>query len=242
MNLIIGRKPVLEALNSNKKIQSVYILFNQQGEIIDAIRIAAKKKGIKCNLVSHEKFKSLSSSKNTQGVIAVQSNFHFYSLEELIDATLESDVKIILILDSIQDPHNVGAIIRTAECAGVKSIITTIHNSAPINETVTKTSVGAIEHLKISQAGNLINVINVLKKEGFWIAGTSLKSSKNIFETKFTFPLALVVGNEEKGLRRLTEENCDILVKIPLKGKIQSLNVSVAAGIALFEITKQLSN
>jgi 23S rRNA (guanosine2251-2'-O)-methyltransferase len=239
MNIITGRKPVLEAINSGEEVEQVFILYGQKGGIIDAIRIASKKRGIKCSEVKKERFISIASSTNTQGVAAAKSSFKFYSVEDIIANSKKSKYPLIVILDSIQDPHNVGAILRTAECAGAQGIIITKHNSASINQTVVKTSAGATEHLKISIINNLSQSLRLLKDNGFWIAGSSLEHSKNYSDFDYKIPIALIVGNEEKGIRRLTAENCDFLVKIPMKGEIQSLNVSVAAGILLFEILRQ---
>lgn len=278
MNLIIGRKPVLEALNSGEKIDQVYILYGQQGAIINSIIVAAKKRGVKINQVSTDKFRQITKDKIAQGVAAVKSFQKFYTLEELLNSARQkqksqkesgvisnessseksknsemerisppinrrrndADVfPIILILDSIQDTHNVGAIIRSAECSGVDGIIITRHNSAPINETVLKTSAGAVEHVKICPVNNLVQTIKELKENGYWIIGSSLENSKPYTEVDYKIPIALIVGNEEKGIRKLTADNCDILVRIPMKGKIQSLNVSVAAGILLFEVLRQ---
>ncbi len=239
MKLIIGRKPVLEAINSGEEIEQVNILFGQKGGIITAIRIAAKKRKIKCTEIPADKFKSISGQANTQGVVAVKSDQKYFSLEEIISDSKKSEYPLILILDSIQDTHNLGAILRSAECCGVDGIIVTKHNSAPVNETVVKTSAGATEHLQICRVNNLSQAFDTLKNNGFWIVGSSLENSKNYTEADYKIPVALVVGNEEKGIRRLTAEKCDILVKIPMKGKIQSLNVSVAAGILLFEIMRQ---
>jgi len=153
---------------------------------------------------------------------------------------------LILILDSIQDTHNVGAILRTAECCGVGGVIITKHNSAPINTTVVKTSAGATEHVKIVQVNNLANTIEFLKENGFWLIGSSLepaspvgRNTKPYTEIDYNVPIALIVGNEEKGIRKLTADKCDFLVKIPMTGKLQSLNVSVATGILLFEVLRQ---
>lgn len=239
MNLIIGRKPVLEALNSGEPIEQVYILYGQKGPAVDAVRIAAKKRGIKCNEIPSFKFKSYSGNANTQGILALKPSHKFFPIEEIIEESKKEKYPLILILDSIQDTHNLGAIIRTAECCGVKGIVITKHNSAPVNATVVKTSAGATEHIKICPVNNLINTVEILKKNGFWVIGSSLESSKIYTENDYKMPLALIVGNEEKGLRRLTAEKCDFLVKIPMKGKIQSLNVSVAAGVLLFEILRQ---
>jgi 23S rRNA (guanosine2251-2'-O)-methyltransferase len=239
MNIIIGRKPVLEALNSEEEIEQVYILFGQQGGIINAIRVAAKKRGIKCNQIPLERFKTYSPEKNVQGVIALKQDFKFSSLDEILSETKKTSLPLILILDEIQDPHNVGAILRSAECSGVNGVILTKHHSATITSTVIKTSAGATEHLKICQVNNLSQTIDELKEKGFWIVGASLENAKNYTEVDYKIPIALIVGNEEKGIRKLTASKCDFLVKIPMKGKIQSLNVSVATGILLFEILRQ---
>ena len=240
MSLIIGRKPVLEAINSDEEIEQVYILYGQHGGIVEAIRIAAKKKGIKCNLIPLERFRLLTNNPNAQGVAAKKSEQKFYQLEEIISSSKKNKYPLLLILDSIQDTHNAGAIIRTAECSGVGGIILTKHNSAPINETVIKTSAGATEHIKLCQVTNLAQTLKQLKEEGFWIIGSSLSAGSKVYtEVDYKIPLALILGNEEKGIRRLTIDNCDLLIKIPMAGKIQSLNVSVSAGIILFEILRQ---
>ena len=239
MNIIIGRKPVLEALNAEEEIEQVYILYGQQGGIINAIRVAAKKRGIKCNQIPLERFKTYSPDKNAQGVIALKQEYIFYVLEKIISEAKKNSLPLILVLDEIQDPHNVGAILRSAECSGVNGVIITKHHSATITSTVTKTSAGATEHLKICQVNNLSQTIDELKEKGFWIVGSSLENAKNYTEVDYKIPIALIVGNEEKGIRKLTASKCDFLVKIPMSGKIQSLNVSVATGVLLFEILRQ---
>ncbi len=256
MSLIIGRKPVLEAINSGEEIDQVYILYGQQGGIVETIRIAAKKKKIKCNLIPLDRFRSITNNPNAQGVAAKKLGQKFYPLTEIIEDSLNKGkafkkalsfgeglgetFPLLLILDSIQDTHNVGAIIRTAECCGVDGIIFTKHNSAPINETVVKTSAGATEYVKLCAVTNLAQTLKQLKEEGFWIIGSSLGGNYKAYtEVDYKIPVALILGNEEKGIRRLTVNNCDLLIKIPMKGKIQSLNVSVSAGILLFEILRQ---
>jgi len=239
MNLIVGRKPVLEAINSGDELEQIYILYGQKGNIIDAIRVAAIKRGIKINLIPLEKFRILIQNTNAQGIAAIKPAYKFHSLDDIISVSKSSSNPLILILDSIQDTHNVGAILRTAECSGVNGIIVTRHNSAPINATVVKTSAGATEHVKIAMVNNLANTIKVLKERKFWIVGSSLDNAKLYTEVDFTIPIALIVGNEEKGIRKLTADKCDFLVKIPMAGKLQSLNVSVATGILLFEVMRQ---
>lgn len=241
MSLIIGRKPVLEALNSDEEVSQVFILFGQEGGIIDAIRVAAKKKGIKVNQVPYEKFRQITQSKIAQGVAASKSEQKYYDLYEIINESKKSEYPLLLILDSIQDTHNVGAILRSADCSGVDGIIITKNNSAPINETVVKTSAGASEHVKITLINNLAQTIDELKQKGFWIVGSYLEGSKDYTKVNYKIPLAVIVGNEEKGIRKLTADKCDHLVRIPMKGKIQSLNVSVATGVLLFEVLRQRS-
>ncbi len=241
MALVIGRRAVLEAINSGEPLEQVFILHGQKGGIIDAIRIASKKRGIKCSETSHEKFKQITTNPNAQGVAAKKSSQKYFSLHEIITSAKDKKYPLILLLDSIQDPHNLGAILRTAECAGVDGVIITKHNSAPINETVVKTSAGATEHLKICVVDNLVNAIKELKKNGYWIFGSSLSNATEYTKADYKLPAAIILGNEEKGIRKLVAENCDYLIKIPMFGKIQSLNVSVSAGIILFEILRARS-
>lgn len=239
MKKIIGRKPVLEAINSGQEIDRVIISFGQKGNIIDSIRVAAKKRKIKITQLSPHKFKEYEKNQNTQGVVAIISDYKYWETEDLIESAAQADKPLLLILDSIQDTHNLGAILRTAESAGVNGVIITERNSASINETVEKTSAGAVSHLRISKVSNLRSAMERIKNAGFWIIGTSLQGEKNYSEVDYSGAIAVVMGNEEKGIRRLTAEHCDFLVKLPMKGKIQSLNVSVSAGIILYEILRQ---
>ncbi len=240
MQKIIGRKPVLEALNSGKDIDRIILSFGQKGEIIDSIKIAAKKRKVKLTQLSPRKFKGYEKGLNSQGVIAFISSYNFWNLEALINQVRQKDDPLILILDEIQDTHNVGAIFRTAESVGVDGIIITTRNSAPINETVEKTSAGAISHLRISPITNLRQAMEILKEKGFWIIGSSLTEKSKLYtDIDYNGPIAIVVGNEEKGIRKHTAEFCDHLVKIPMLGKVQSLNVSVATGVLLFEVLRQ---
>ncbi|PIP77396.1 MAG: 23S rRNA (guanosine(2251)-2'-O)-methyltransferase RlmB [Ignavibacteria bacterium CG22_combo_CG10-13_8_21_14_all_37_15] len=241
MKLIVGRKPVFDAINAGEKLESVFILFGQQGPIIDAIRVACTKREIKCTQIKLEKYQSLVKDVNAQGVVALGSEAAYFSLKDIINrakANPKNKFPSLLIIDSIQDTHNLGAILRTAECAGVDGIVLTKFNSAPINETVMKTSAGAVNHLKVCLVGNVVQAIQELKENGFWIIGSTLTNAKFYDEIDYSFPSALIVGNEEKGMRKLVADQCDFLVKIPMKGKVQSLNVSVATGVLLFSILK----
>ncbi|MCK9280842.1 MAG: 23S rRNA (guanosine(2251)-2'-O)-methyltransferase RlmB [Melioribacteraceae bacterium] len=237
MQKIYGRKPVLEAILSGKEIEQIYVAFGQRGEVIDKIFAEAKKLGIKVSQASLQKFQASSSNPTTQGVYAIAAENRYYEVEDLINSSKEKKNPLIVMLDSIQDTHNLGAILRSAACAGVDGVITTINNSAPINETVEKTSAGAVSHLKIAKVSNLVNAIEKLKKSGFWVVGSTLgKDSKDYRTVDYKSPIALIMGNEEKGIRRLVAENCDHLIRIDMPGNFDSLNVSVATGVILFEI------
>ena len=239
MQKIYGRKPVLEALKSDAEIEVVYVAFGQHGDIINQIFSAAKKRGIKVTQLATSKYDALTEGQNAQGVIALKSTQKYFELGELIEKSKESTLPLLLLLDSIQDTHNLGAILRSAECAGVDGVIITTNQSAPINEIVEKISAGAVSHLRICKVNNLVRTIEELKKRGFWIVGTHISGEKNYNQLNYKMPVALVMGNEEKGIRKLVSENCDFLVKIPMRGKIDSLNVSVATGVLLFEILRE---
>ncbi|MCX6170488.1 MAG: 23S rRNA (guanosine(2251)-2'-O)-methyltransferase RlmB [Ignavibacteriales bacterium] len=239
MQKIFGRKPVLEALKSDAEIEVIYIAFGQHGDVISQIFSAAKSRGVKITQLATPKFDALEDGQNAQGVIALKSTQKYFDLSELIKKSKASPLPLLLLLDSIQDTHNLGAILRTAECAGADGVIITTNQSAPINEIVEKISAGAVSHLKICKVNNLVRTIEDLKKNGFWIVGTHINGEKNYNQLDYKMPVALVMGNEEKGIRKLVSENCDFLVKIPMKGKIGSLNVSVSTGILLFEINRQ---
>lgn len=241
MQKIFGRKPVLEALKSKADIDQIYIQYGLQGSIVDHIKQLAKRNNVKLSQISPQKFNQLTEDKNTQGIIAVKNEFNYSQIDEILIDAEKSEFPLLLLLDSIQDPHNLGAIIRTAECAGANGIIITTKNSASVNNTVEKTSAGATSHIKITQANNLVNTIEILKQSGYWIVGSKLGNSQNYTSIDYKQPIAIVVGNEEKGIRHLVAEKCDFLAEIPMKGKIQSLNVSVATGVLLFEVLRSRS-
>ena len=236
---IFGRKPVFEALKSKSKIDQIYIQYGLHGSIIDQIKKLAKRDNIKITQLSPQKFNQHTEGKNTQGIIALKGSFNYSGLDDILIAAEKSKFPLLLLLDSIQDTHNLGAIIRTAECSGVDGLIITTKNSASINNTVEKTSAGATSHVKIAQVNNLVSTIEILKQNGYWIVGSKLGKSQNYTSIDYKQPIAIIIGNEEKGIRHLVSEKCDFLAEIPMKGNIQSLNVSVAAGVLLFEVLRQ---
>jgi 23S rRNA (guanosine2251-2'-O)-methyltransferase len=238
-NLIVGRQPVLEALKSRQPIERILILHGIAGSHIDQARQLARKLAIPIKETDKERFAELAGDTLTQGIIAIIDSYHYAEIEEiLVVAQRKNEPPFILILDEIEDPHNLGALIRSAECAGMHGIIIPLHNAASVNSTVAKTSAGATAHLPIARVTNIAQTLDELKKSGVWIVGTDMESDNLYYEHDYRGSLAIVIGNEGKGIRRLVKEKCDFLVKIPMHGKIESLNASVAGALVMFEAAK----
>ena len=192
-----------------------------------------------------EKFKldKMSQTNNHQGVIAIVPPFEYSSVEDIVEeAKKRNEQPFILILDGIEDPHNLGSIIRTAETAGVHGIIIPKRRAAAVNSTVNKVSAGAVQYMKIARVNNINETIKYLKSNDIWICGTDMNTNKYYYEENYNIPIAFVIGSEGFGISRLVKENCDFLVKIPMSGKISSLNASVSAGIVMYEAVKQRKN
>lgn len=242
MPLIIGRQPVIEALKSKNFVEKVYLLYGTKGQQINQIKFLAKKRRVKITILSKQKFRELTPSTVTQGVAALIGERKYNDIDDILKVAEERNEKpFILLLENIQDPRNLGALIRTAECMGVHGIIIPKDRSANINQDTVKASAGAIEHIPIAKITNVAQTLEELKAKGLWIVGTTSKAEKTLTEFDFNIPLVLVFGQEAQGIRRLTEDKCDFLVKIPLFGKVESLNVSVACGMFLYEIRRQKS-
>ncbi|MBS9775496.1 MAG: 23S rRNA (guanosine(2251)-2'-O)-methyltransferase RlmB [Fusobacterium sp.] len=234
MERIIGINPVIEALqNKEKNIEKLELFNHIKGETINKIKELASKRNIKI-------FYTKKKIENSQGVAVYISNFDYYSEFPEILLDLEAKEKsLVLLLDEIQDPRNFGAIIRSAEIFKVDVILIPERNSVRINETVVKTSAGAIEHVKIAKITNVSDALDKLKAKGFWAYGAAGEGSLNYNEEEYPDKVALVVGNEGTGIRKKVREHCDKLIKIPMYGKINSLNVSVACGIILSRIVNK---
>ncbi len=237
---IEGRNSVLELLESGKDINKIFV---QQGEKHGSInKIIAKAKENKIVVVQAEKSKldKMSQTHNHQGVIAIVPPFEYCSVDDILDEAKKKNEKpFILILDGIEDPHNLGSIIRTAETAGVHGIIIPKRRAVAVNSTVNKTSAGAVQYMKIARVNNINETIKYLKENDVWICGTDMNTNVYYYEEDYTIPIAFVIGSEGFGISRLVKENCDFTVKIPMKGKITSLNASVSAGIIMYEAVKQ---
>ncbi len=239
-SMIFGVLPVLEALRAdNRRVDRVLIADgsheNRLSEIIDLCRSRA----IAWSRVPRDNFaKYLDSGVNHQGVMAFTAAADYVDADAILDASADP---LIVVLDGVEDPRNLGAILRAVECAGADGVILPERRAVGLTDTVAKSSAGAIEYVKVAKVGNLNRFIDELKSRNIWVVGTSVDSEMSYTDWDWTRPSALVLGGEGAGLHRLVAENCDVLVKIPMYGKIDSLNVSVAAGVVLFEARRQRS-
>lgn len=235
-----GRNSVLELLENNRDINKIYIEKGEKQGSIHKIIAKAKEKGIILVEMEKNKLRQMAQTENYQGVIAIVPPFEYCEVEDILRVSKEKSTNpFILILDGIEDPHNLGAIIRTAETAGVDGIIIPKRRAASVNSTVNKVSAGAVEYMKIARVNNLNDTIKYLKENGVWIIGTDMHTDKYYYEEDLKAPIAIVIGSEGFGMSRLVKENCDLLIKIPMLGKITSLNASVSAGITIYEVVKQ---
>lgn len=235
-----GRNSVLELLESGKDINKIFVTKGERHGSIN--KIIAKAKERKVIVVEKDKrqMNEIAQTENYQGVIAIVPPFEYCEIEDILEEARErKEEPFVLILDGIEDPHNLGSIIRTAETAGVHGVIIPKRRAAAVNSTVNKVSAGAVEHMKIARVTNITDAINQLKEEGLWICGTDINTETNYYQQDLKGPIGVVIGNEGNGISEKVKKNCDFLVKIPMKGKVTSLNASVSAGIIIYEIVEQ---
>jgi 23S rRNA (guanosine2251-2'-O)-methyltransferase len=238
-NVIFGRNPVIEAIKSGKEIEKIYVSKTAGGNISKIINFA-KEAGIVVSTTDNDTLSELAGSRNHQGVVALSAVYKYFEVDDLLEyAEQKKEKPFLLILDEITDPHNLGAIIRSAEAFGVHGIIIPKRRAVGVNATVVKTSAGAVEHMRIAKVSNINNTIRGLKERGLWIVGTDVNAGKSFEELNYDFPVAFVIGNEGKGVSKLVLQNCDFVVKIPMKGKINSLNASVAASILIYQVVSK---
>ena len=235
-----GRNSVLELLESGKDINKIFITRGEKHGSIN--KIIAKAKENKVIIVQKDKrqMDEMARTQNYQGVIAIVPPFEYCKIEDILEeAKKRKEDPFVLILDGIEDPHNLGSIIRTAETAGVHGIIIPKRRAASVNSTVNKVSSGAVEYMKIARVTNITESIEKLKKLGLWICGTDINTNKYYYNQDLTGALGIVIGNEGNGMSDKVRKKCDFLVKIPMKGKITSLNAAVSTGIIVYESVKQ---
>lgn len=235
-----GRNSVIELLESGRDINKIFIQSGEKHGSINKIIAMAKERKIILSEIDKNKMRQMAKTNHYQGVIAIVPPFEYVDIDDILEeAKKRKEDPFVVILDGIEDPHNLGSIIRTAETAGVHGIIIPKRRAASVNSTVNKVSAGAIEHMKIARVNNINETIKKLKEQGLWICGTDMETTTYYDKQDFKGPLAIVIGSEGFGMSKLVKENCDFLVKIPMKGKITSLNASVSAGIVIYEAVKQ---
>lgn len=239
-NVISGRQPVLEALQAGSTIQRILLLEGTHGSIINEIQKTAAERNVPVVVVEKTDFLAAAGAGVTQGVAAIIPERTYHDLQSLLRRG-EADRMpgFILVLDGIEDPHNLGALIRSAECAGADGVIIPKHHAASITGTVVKASAGATEHIAIAEVTNTVNALQRLKEAGYWVVGLDGSGDKTYTELDYSSNIALVIGSEGKGIRRLVKEHCDFLVRIDLYGNVGSLNASVAGGLAMFEVARK---
>lgn len=237
-----GRNAVIELLESGRDINKIFVSNGEKNGSINKILALAKEKRVVITEVNRKKLEEMATTDNHQGVIAIVPPFEYCDIDDILECAKDrQEDPFILILDGIEDPHNLGAIIRTAETAGVHGVIIPKRRAAGVNSTVAKVAAGAVEHMNIARVNNINEAIRHLKENGVWICGTDIDTNTYYYNQDLTGPLGVVIGSEGFGMGKLVKENCDFLVKIPMKGKITSLNASVSTGIVVYEAVRQRS-
>lgn len=245
MALIYGINPVHEAIVSGKTINKLYGSKGSK-EVYELLKLA-KSKGIVTVEADKIKLDRMittegEKTKNSQGIVASVTDYEYFEIEDILEYAISKGEKpFVVILDKIEDPHNLGAIIRSAECMGVHGIIIQKRNACQITDVVEKTAAGAVNYMRVARVTNITQAIKTLKDNGLWIYGLDMDGATNIYETDLTGAIGIVVGNEGEGLSRLVKENCDGIIKIPMVGNTESLNASVSTAITIYEIARQNS-
>ena len=238
--VIEGRNAVIEALRAGENIDKIFIQKGETDKTLGHIASKARAAGIVVVDADKRKLDGMSRTHAHQGVIALAAMREYVSVEDILERAAQKNEKpLIVICDEISDPHNLGAIIRTAECAGAHGIVIPKRRSAGLTAVVAKTSAGAVAHMPVARVANIPSLIKDLKKQGVWVFGTAAKGTTDLYKADLKGAAAIVIGSEGDGMTRLAEENCDFLVSIPMKGKINSLNASAAAAILLYEAVRQ---
>ena len=238
-NVLFGRNSVMEALKGQREIDKILVQKGEkEGSVIKIISLA-KSKAVVVQEVEKAKLDELTGREKHQGVLAYVAAHEYATVDDILeDAKEKGEAPFILILDNIQDPHNLGAIIRTAHNAGVHGIIIPKRRAVGLTGTVAKSSAGALEYMKVAKVSNIVQTIRELKERGLWIACADM-DGKTLYEENLTGPIGIVVGSEGEGVSKLTKENCDYIVSVPMYGKVTSLNASVAASLMVYEVVRQ---
>lgn len=242
-DVIEGRNAVIEALRAGRTIDKIFIQKGETDKTLGHIASKARDAGIVVVDADRRKLDFMSQTHSHQGVIALAAVREYCSVQDILQiAADKGEAPFVVVCDEISDPHNLGAVIRTAEAAGVHGIIIPKRRSAGVTSIVDKTSAGAVEHMAVARVANLTAAIKELKAAGLWIYGTSAEGKSELWKTDLTGPICIVIGSEGDGMGRLITENCDFLVSIPMKGKVSSLNASAAAAVLIYEALRQREN
>ena len=238
--LIEGRNAVIEALRAGTAIDKIYIARGETDAALGHIASAARNRGIVVTEADRRKLDGMSRTKSHQGVVAVAAVREYASVDDILNAARErGEPPLVVVCDELSDPHNLGAVIRAAECAGAHGVIIPKRRSAGLTAIVAKTSAGAVSHLPVARVPNLTAALKELKERGLWVYGTAADGGTRLYDADLKGPAAIVIGSEGDGLGRLVREQCDFLVSIPMKGRINSLNASAAAAVVLYEAVRQ---
>ena len=239
---IEGKNAVMEALKAGRPIDKVYLAKGEQDKALRFIAQKAKAAGAVISEVDRRKLDFMSVTHAHQGVIAVAALREYVTVADILAVAKEKgEAPLVVVCDEISDPHNLGAIIRTAECAGAHGVIIPKHRSAGVTAVVEKTSAGAVEYMPVARVTNLAAALEELQNGGVWVYGTAAEGDRSLWEADLTGGTAIVIGSEGDGMARLTREKCDFLLSIPMKGRISSLNASAAASVVLYEALRQRS-
>ncbi len=238
-DFIIGRNPVAEALKSGREINKILVAKgDREGSIKKIIKIARDEK-IVLQEVDRHKLDQISEGESHQGVIAYIAAYEYADLKTVIDGIGDRDHQFVVVLDGINDPHNLGSIIRTGNASGVDAVVIPKRRAVGLTSTVAKTSVGAIEYVPVCRVVNIANTVEWLQSQGFWVSCVDMDGDRTFYEADFKGKVALVIGGEGTGVSKLVKEKCDFVVNIPMKGEVSSLNASVASAILMYEVMKQ---
>lgn len=239
-DVLIGRNAVIEALRSERGINKILLAEGDREGSVKEILSLARERGIVVQSVNRSKLEAVAGGLRHQGVLAYVSPVAYAELEDILKRAEEKEEPpFLLLLDELEDPHNLGALLRTADAAGVHGVLIPKRRSVPLNATVAKTSAGAVEYVPVARIGNISQTLRELKQRGMWVAGADMDGEQTYYEADLTGPLVLVVGSEGHGMSRLTREHCDFVVRMPMAGRINSLNASVAGSILVYEVMRQ---
>lgn len=237
-NIVFGIRPVIEAIESGRQIEKVYVRKGADGQLLSELKAVCKAQKVHVQEVPVEKLNRMTRL-NHQGVVATVSPIVYADLEEILSGVPEGEAGLIVLLDSITDVRNFGAIARSAECVGAHGLVTSLKSSAPVNAEAIKSSAGALNIIPVARVGSIRNTLKALQAEGYQIAAATEKAEQTVYEADLTRPTVVVMGSEDTGISKEVLKMCDCQVAIPMKGRIESLNVSAAAAVILFEVQRQ---